>query len=112
MLLAAGWLQIPDSHGWQFALSMLSGVLLVVAFLWLYIATFRYLRPCVPPPSRWLSCLVLAVFVALWWLLLQPIAAGRAHESLVAGYLELAIADVGALPSRLLQAGGMAGTYL
>ena len=46
MLLAAGWLQIPDSHTWQFAFSMLSGVLLVVAFLWLYTATFRHLRPC------------------------------------------------------------------
>ena len=44
MLLAAGWLQIPDSHTWQFAFSMLSGVLLVVGFLWLYVATFRYLR--------------------------------------------------------------------
>jgi hypothetical protein len=87
MLLAAGWLQIPDSHGWQFGLSMLSGVLLVVAFLWLYVATFRYLRRSVPPPPRWLGCLLLALFVALWWLLLQPIAAGRAHESLVAGYL-------------------------
>ena len=43
MLLAAGWLQIPDSHTWQFAFSMLSGVLLVVGFLWLYTATFRHL---------------------------------------------------------------------
>jgi hypothetical protein len=87
LLLAAGWLQIPDSHGWQFGLSMLSGVLLVVAFLGLYVATFRHLRPSVSPPSRWLGCLFLGLFVALWWLLLQPIAAGRAHESLVAGYL-------------------------
>ena len=87
MLLAGAWLQIPDSHGWQFGLSMLSGVLLAVAFLWLYLVTFRHLRPSVPPPPRWLGCLLLALFVALWCLLLQPIAAGRAHESLVAGYL-------------------------
>jgi hypothetical protein len=87
MLLAAAWLQIPDSHGWQFVLSMLSGVLLVVAFLWLYIATFRHLRPSAVAPPRWLSCLLLGLFVGLWWLLVQPIAAGRAHESLVAGYL-------------------------
>src|ERR1700691_2215982 len=86
MLLAAGWLQIPDSHTWQFAFSMLSGVLLVIAFLWLYTATFRRLLPCAARPPHWLSWLLLAVFVALWWLLLQPIAAGRAHESLFAGY--------------------------
>jgi hypothetical protein len=85
MLLAAAWLQVPDSHSWQFAFSMLSGVLLVVAFLWLYTTTFRRLRPCIASPW-WLSWLLLLVFVALWWLMLQPIAVGRAHESLYAGY--------------------------
>jgi hypothetical protein len=80
MLLAAGWLQIPDSHSWQFAFSMLSGVLLVLGFLWLYTATFRYLRPCAARPPRWLSWLLLVVFLALYWLLLQPIAAGRATK--------------------------------
>jgi hypothetical protein len=85
MLLAAGWLQIPDSHAWQFAFSMLSAVLLAVAFLWLYTATFRHLRVCGRPPW-WQSCLLLAAFVILWWVLLQPIAAGRAHEAIFAGY--------------------------
>ena len=65
---------------------MLSGVLLVIAFLWLYTATFRHLLPCAARPPHWLSWILLAVFVALWWLLLQPIAAGRAHEALYAGY--------------------------
>jgi len=86
MLLAASWLQIPDSHSWQFMFSILSGVLLVVGFLWLYIATCRHLLPCAPRPPWWLSCLLLAVFLALWWLLLQPIGALRAHEALYAGY--------------------------
>ena len=86
MLLAAGWLQVPDSHAWQFLFSIFSGILLVVAFLWLYTATFRHLLPCITRPPWWVSCLLLAVFVALWWLLLQPIAAGRAHEALFAGY--------------------------
>jgi hypothetical protein len=85
MLLAAGWLQIPDSHTGQFAFSMLSGVLLVIAFLWLYAASFRHFRACTRP-RWWQSCLLLAAFVALWWLLLQPIAAGRAHEAAFAGY--------------------------
>ena len=86
MLLAAAWLQIPDSHTWQFVFSMLSGVLLVVGFLWLYTATFRHLRPCAARPPWWQSCLLLVVFVVLWWLLLQPIATGRAHEGVFAGY--------------------------
>jgi hypothetical protein len=86
MLLAAAWLQIPDSHTWQFAFSMLSGVLLVVGFLLLYSATFRHLRPCAEPAPRWLSWLVLAGFIALWWLMLQAIVVGRAHEALYAGY--------------------------
>jgi hypothetical protein len=86
MLLAAGWLQLPDSHRWQFAFSMVSAVLLVVAFLWLYTASFRHLRPCTVRPPWWLSCLLLAIFVAVWWMLLQPIAAVRAHEALYAGY--------------------------
>ena len=86
MLLAAGWLQIPDSHTWQFAFSMLSGALLVVGFLWLYVATFRYLRRCALRPPWWLSCLLLTGFIVVWWLLLQPIAAGRVHEALFAGY--------------------------
>ena len=86
MLLASGWLQIPDSHTWQFAFSILSGVLLVIAFLWLYTGTFRHLRPCATRPPHWLSWILLAAFVALWWLLLQPIDALRAHEGLYAGY--------------------------
>jgi hypothetical protein len=86
MLLAAAWLQIPDSHSWQFVFSVLSGVLLVVGFLWLYVSAFRRLRLCEARPPWWQSCLLLAVFVALYWLLLQPIAVARAHEALFAGY--------------------------
>src|ERR1700682_2668996 len=72
MLLAAAWLQIPDSHTWQFAFSVLSGVLLVVGFLWLYTATFHHLHPGAEPAPRWLnwqSWLLLAGFIALWWLM-------------------------------------------
>jgi hypothetical protein len=85
MLLAAGWLQIPDSHAWQFGFSMLSAVLLVIGSLWLYIVTFRQLRSCVRPPW-WRSCVMLACLVAAWWLLRMPIEAARTHEALFAGY--------------------------
>jgi hypothetical protein len=87
LLLAGAWLQIPDSHTWQFAFSVLSGALLVVIFLVLYTATFRHLRPCAAPPAWWYSWLVLAGFLVVWWLGLECIAWVRAHESLYAGYL-------------------------
>ncbi len=86
MLLAAAWLQIPDSHTWQFAFSMLSAVLLVVGFLVLYTATFHHLRPCAEPASRWLSWALLLGFIGLWWLMLYLTSVGRAHEGLYAGY--------------------------
>src|ERR1700753_2177826 len=85
MLLAAAWLQIPDSHTWQFAFSVLSAVLLVAGFLVLYTATFHHLRPCAEPASRWLSWALLIGFIGLWWLMLYLTAVGRAHEGLYAG---------------------------
>ena len=112
MLLAAGWLQIPDSHTWQFAFSMLSGVLLVVGFLWLYTATFRYLRPCPLRPPWWLSCLLLAGFIVI------VVAAAAADcrrpgtRNLVCRLLELSVSALAATSSRLFQPGGLAGTYL
>ncbi len=87
MLMAAAWLQIPDSHSWQFVLSIFSGVALIVGFLWLYTSTFPGLRICGTRTPLWLSCLLLAGFTLLWWLGLQPIAVGRMHEARVAGYL-------------------------
>jgi hypothetical protein len=85
LLLAVGWLQIPDSHAWQFALSVLSGVVLVLAFLWLYVGAFRQMRACGRPPW-WQSLLALACVVGVWCVLLVPIGAGRAHEAIFAGY--------------------------
>jgi hypothetical protein len=85
VVLAGGWLQIPDSHAWQFVFSMISGLLLLAAFLWLYVATFRHLRSCARPPW-WQSCLLLAGGLILWWLLLRVMDAGRAREAIFAGY--------------------------
>ncbi len=88
MLTAAAWLHIADSHVWQFVLSIFSGLALVIGFLLLYTSTFRGLRTGGKTSTPlWLSCLILTGFVLLWWLGLRPIAFGRAHESLVAGYL-------------------------
>jgi hypothetical protein len=86
MLLAAAWLQVPDSHSWQFAFSILSGVLLVVVFLCLYAFTFRYLVKCATQPPFWRSCLFVLAAVALWWAAQPLIEIGRSHEGLFAGY--------------------------
>ena len=87
MLLIAGWLQTIGSRGWYFAASILAGALLAVAFLSFWVATARMLRPCGLRPPLPLACLLLVALLALWWLSLTPIAAGRSHESAAAGYL-------------------------
>lgn len=38
---ALGWLHIPDSHGWQFAFSVLAAFVLVAAFVWIYVTSMR-----------------------------------------------------------------------
>ena len=86
LLLAAAWLQVPDSHTWQFAFSILSGVLLVVVLLGLYVATFRHLLRCTIRPAWWRSCLLVFAAIVIWWLAQPLIAAGRSHEALFAGY--------------------------
>ena len=86
MLLAAAWLQVPDSHSWQFAFSLLSGVVLVVVFLSLYAFTFRHLVTCATRPPFWRSCLFVLAAVALWWVAQPLIEMGRSHEGLFAGY--------------------------
>ncbi len=84
MLIAALWLQIPDSHAWQFALSILLGLLIVLAALWLYARTVRNLRGSTT--GLFLRMLLLLGFGALWLLLLHPITLGREKEMLLAGY--------------------------
>jgi hypothetical protein len=86
LLLAFAWLQIPDSHAWQFLFSLLTAVMLVLAFLVLHAHTFRKLRAVPPSAPLWLRMLVLLVVIALGYLLLQLIGIGRGHETLFAGY--------------------------
>jgi hypothetical protein len=84
MLLAALWLQIPDSHVWQFVLSILSGLVIVLAVLWLYTRTVSNLRRPVMPALR--RMLLLVLFVALWFLVLHSIGMLREKEPLLAGF--------------------------
>jgi hypothetical protein len=86
MLLAILWLQIPDSHTWQFCFSVVSAVGIAWLFVWLTTVTFRRLRLSDPSVPMWLSALFLAAVLLVWMGLSHPIAAGREHEFLSAGY--------------------------
>jgi hypothetical protein len=85
MLIAFLWLQIPDSHLWQFALSMISALLILLAALWLYARTIGYLRRSTTPVL--LPMFLLLLFAAVWILLLYLLAFGREKEALYAGFL-------------------------
>jgi hypothetical protein len=87
VLLAFAWLQIADSHVWQFAFSIVSGGLLVVAFIWVQTHVFRMLlaraQAGAPFWLRFLTCLVL---VGLWFLMMYWIGIALRHAPLYAGY--------------------------
>jgi hypothetical protein len=80
MLLAALWLQIPDSHAWQFAFSMISAAAILVGFCWLQVLTFARVRPTPQPATLWLRIspriLGFTLVATLWILLAQWISSG------------------------------------
>ncbi len=76
ILLAALWLQIPDSHAWQCAFSMISAAALIIGFCWIQTATFARLRRTPAPATFWLRTLSFALVAALWFLLVQWINSG------------------------------------
>ncbi len=86
MLLAFAWLQIPDSHMWQFLFSLLSAAILVLAFLALHARTFQKLCGVPTESPWWLRLLIMFAMVLLGYFLLQLIGIGRSHEMLFAGY--------------------------
>ncbi len=85
-LMTVVWLQLPDSHVWQFALSILLALVLSSAALAFLAVSFRWLRKPVSASPLWLRGIWILLFVAVWWLLQKPIDLGRAHEDLYAGY--------------------------
>ncbi len=85
LLLAFAWLQIPDSHTWQFLFSLLSAAVLVLAFLALHARTFRRLCAVTPAAPWRLRLLILFAVILLGYFLLQLIGFGRGHETLFAG---------------------------
>lgn len=85
-VLAFLWLQIPDSHAWQFVFSMLSGAVMVFVILWLYAYTFRTLLGPDAVATLWQRLFVLLFVIVLGYALLQGIDILRSHETLWAGY--------------------------
>jgi len=85
LLLAAAWLQIPDSHIWQFSFSVVFGLVIGVAFCWLQVLTFSRLRGVVSGPF-WLRIISFAAIVALWFALESWISSAGEHFWLYAGY--------------------------
>jgi hypothetical protein len=72
-LFGSAWLQIPDSHAWQFVFSVVSGVLLVVAFCWLQLATFARVHKDGTRGQFWLriisfAAIALLLFFAEQWI--------------------------------------------
>lgn len=87
LLLTFTWLRVPDSHAWQFLLSVILGLTIVAAFLWLHATTFRRLRLSVLPIPTPVQLLILVCIIFFWMFLLQPISATRSFEPLLAGYI-------------------------
>jgi hypothetical protein len=73
------WTRIPDETGWQFALTVLAGLMIVFVILWLHSGTFLYFKPS--SERRWGASLrtslarvpafllwTLIFGLVLWWI--------------------------------------------
>ena len=81
------WLQIPDSHVWEFTFSLLSAAVIVGLFFWLWTSVFRFLLEPTDEKGRWwVQWLLLAAVIVAWWLLQRPIDWLMEHRYLYAGY--------------------------
>lgn len=86
ILLAFAWLQIPDSHVWEFVFSILCGTLLVVAFWALYGRTVVQVYRTETNAPVWQRFIVPLFIFVIGYFALLAIDTGRAHEGLLAGY--------------------------
>ena len=82
-------LRIPDSHTWQFALSVLVFAALAAAFLWLQTTTLQALREpaSITAPRRY-SYALLALWIVVWGVLIHLLQAlfEQSKVSTRAGY--------------------------
>ena len=79
LLFAFLWLQIPDSHTWQFLFSMFSALLLALAFCGLQVFTFTRLRATSPSSPLWIRLISFATLFVIWLFVANWIASGNDH---------------------------------
>jgi hypothetical protein len=80
------WLQIPDSHVWEFVFSILFACGFVGLFFWFYAWVFKGMLKPAEEERWWLQWILLAAVVVAWWLLQMPIDRLVEHRELYAGY--------------------------
>jgi hypothetical protein len=83
-ILAGLWLQIPDSHVWEFCVSMLLGLGMLIGLLWLKTTIVRRIRIGVGATPQTMA--VMAVWMVVGWGLAQSIEALSVHVVERAGY--------------------------
>jgi hypothetical protein len=88
MLAALGvlWLQIPDSHVWEFAFSILYACGFLALFFWLYSWIFKSMLKPAEEERWWLRWILLTAVIVACWLLQTPIDRLVDHRELYAGY--------------------------
>jgi hypothetical protein len=79
------WLQIPDSHIWQFLLSVVFVCAWIGCFLWFSTDNFKRLFGKMER-SHWISFLSVAGAILIGWLIQIPIDRLAAHREIFAGY--------------------------
>ncbi len=86
VLLASAWLQIPDSHVWQFVLSVAFAILLVAAFCWLQVNTMERVTMRGAYGPLWQRMVGFALVVLLWFFLVRWIGSWADSLSLYPAY--------------------------
>lgn len=87
VVLGVLWLQIPDSHIWEFVFSILFGGGLLALFFWCCSWVFKRMLKPAERERWWLQWILLAAVIVAWWLLQMPIDRLLEHRPLYAGYL-------------------------
>ena len=85
-VLGVLWLQIPDSHVWEFIFSILFACGFLALFFWFYTWVFRQMLKPAEAGRWWLQWVLLAAVIVAWWLLQMPIDKLVEHRELYAGY--------------------------
>ena len=86
IMLGVLWLQIPDSHVWEFAFSILFACGLLALFFWCCSWVFKRMLKPAEKERWWLQWILLAAVIIAWWLLQVPIGRLLEHRELYAGY--------------------------